>query len=298
MRQAKYLACAAVVCIGLSVGMAKAQLQTIPEGSTAQINGVISARNGPQMTIRQADNTSVVAVLDDSTQVRMKEGHLGFRKKQVDLTLLLPGLRLEVSGIGNANGQLMAQKVVLTQADLQAAREIQAGNAPIEAQEQQLAAQQQNLNQQEQELAQKEQQTQQATQQAQQSADLANQRINNLNNYTTKYRTVVYFGSGKTAIPPDARPGLDQIASQAVATNAYMIQIAAYASTSGSAKLNEELSNERADSVIAYLTQSGHIPIYRILAPAAMGASTKAGADEALNRRVVVKVVVNQGIAQ
>src|SRR5205823_14347342 len=113
-----------------------------------------------------------------------------------------------------------------------------------------------------------------------------------------KYTSSVYFGSDKTAVPQDAKPGLDQIASEALATKAYMIQIAGYASTSGSAQLNQELSNERADAVIAYLTQSGHIPIFRILAPAAMGASSKAGSDPSLNRRVVVKVVVNEGIAQ
>jgi hypothetical protein len=61
--------------------------------------------------------------------------------------------------------------------------------------------------------------------------------------------------------------------------------------------LNEELINERADSVIAYLTQSD-ISHYRILAPAAMGAATEAGNDEALKRRVVVKIVVNQGVAE
>jgi OmpA-OmpF porin, OOP family len=192
----------------------------------------------------------------------------------------------------------MAQKVLFTEADLQAARDIQAGNAPIETQEQQLSAQQQKLKQQEQQLGQKEQQNQAAAQEAQQSANLANQRISDLNKYTTKDSATVYFGSDKTAVPPDAKAGLDKLASEALATNAYMIQIAGYASKTGSAQLNEELSNERADSVIAYLTQSGHIPIFRILAPAAMGASTQAGSDPALNRRVVVKVVVNEGIAQ
>ena len=132
----------------------------------------------------------------------------------------------------------------------------------------------------------------------QQSANLANKRINDLNSYTTKYKTDVYFGNDQIALTSEAKTSLDNIASEARATNAYMIQVAAYASTSGSAQLNEELSNQRADAVIAFLTQSGHIPIYRILSPAAMGASTAAGSDAALNRRVVVKVVVNEGIAQ
>lgn len=297
MKCAMFLA-RSLVITGFSLAIAPAQVQSIPEGSMSKIHGVISSRNGPYMTIQQADNTSVIAVLNDYTQVKMKEGHFGFRKKHVDATLLLPGLRLEVDGTGNAKGQLIAEKVTLTEADLQAAREIQSGTAPVEAQEQQLSAQQQSLNQQEQQLAQKEKQAQSAAKEAQQSANLANQRINNLDKYATKYAATVYFGPDKTAVPTEAKAGLDQLASEALATNAYMIQIAGYASKTGSAQLNEELSNERADSVIAYLTQSGHIPIFRILAPAAMGASSKAGSDPALNRRVVVKVVVNEGIAQ
>ena len=284
-----------IVC---STGIVLAQAQQIPEGSSTKIDGVISSRNGADMTIQQSGNTPVVAVLSDYTQVQMKEGHFGFRKKHVDATLLLPGLQVEVQGVGNANGQLMAQKVFFTQASLQAAREIQAGTAPLEAQQQQLSAQQQNLNQQEQQLAQKEQQTQAAAQRAQQTANLANQRINDLNSYTTKYSANVYFGNDQTSLTSESKTALAQIASEALATNAYMVQVAGYASTTGSAQLNEELSNERADAVISYLTQSGHIPIFRILAPAAMGASTKAGSDPSLNRRVVVKVVVNEGIAQ
>ncbi|MBV9500572.1 MAG: OmpA family protein [Acidobacteriaceae bacterium] len=284
--------------VALSIGIAAAQTQSVQQGQPLKVKGVISSRNGPDMAVTEGDGTRIVAVLDDGTQVQMKEGHFGFRKKHIDLTLLLPGLRMEVEGTGNASGQLIAQKVTFTEADLQAAREIQAGTAPVESQEQQLSAEQQKLKQQEASLAQKEQQTDADARNAQQSANLANQRISELNSYTTKYKTDVYFGNDQISLSPEGKQSLASLASQALSTNAYMVQIAAYASRTGSAQLNEELSNERADAVIAYLRQSGHIPLYRILAPAAMGASSAAGSDPALNRRVVVKVVVNEGIAQ
>ncbi len=289
-----------LICIAASVGIAAAQgqMQQIGQGQQAKIKGVISSRNGPDMTIQQPDNTSVVAVLNDYTQVQLKEGKLGFRKKEVNVTLLLPGLRVEVNGTGNANGQLMAQKVLFTGADLQAARDIQAGTAPVEAQQQQLSQEQSALKQQQAALSEKESQNAAAAQQAQASANLANQRISDLNKYVTKYKTDVYFGNDQTSLSPESKQNLASLASQALATNAYMVQVAGFASSTGSAQLNEELSNERADAVIAYLTQSGHIPLYRVLAPAAMGASSAAGNDPALNRRVSVKVVVNEGIAQ
>ena len=298
MKHAINLLPPALACLALSAGIAWAQSQSIPNGESMKINGVISSRNGPNMTIQQADNTTVVGVLDAYTQVQMKEGKLGFRKKTVDVTVLLPGLRVEVQGIGNSQGQLAVQKVELTAADLQAAREIQAGTATVDSQEQKLSAQEQKLKQQEQQEAQQEKQTQAAAQKAQQSANEANQRISNLNKYQTKYQTTVYFGNDQITLTQESKTSLDQLASQALATNAYMIQVAGYASSTGSAQLNEELSNQRSDAVIAYLTRSGHIPLFRVLAPAAMGASTTGGNDAAMNRRVVVKVVVNEGIAQ
>lgn len=296
-----------LACILISAGIVapQSQSQQLADGQQVKIQGVIAGRNGPDMTIQEGDGTRVVAVLNDYTQVKMKEGGLGFRKKTVDVTVLLPGLRVEINGIGNSQGQLVAQKVMLTSADLQAARELQAGNAPIEAQEQQLSAQQNVLDQQQAQLsqrqtqlAQQEKQNKLAAGQAQESANLANQRISELNSYTTKYKTDVYFGNDQTTLSSEANQRLSALASQALSTNAYMIQVAGYASKTGSAQINEELSNERADAVIAFLTRSEHIPLYRILSPAAMGGSSAAGTDAALNRRVVVKVVVNQGIAQ
>lgn len=295
------LACTAFV----SVSGMQAKGQSIAEGQPVKIQGVISSRNGPDMTVQEPDGTSVVAVLNDYTEVKLKEGHFGFRKKQVDVTLLLPGLHIELQGTGTANGQVTAGTITFTEKALQAARDIQGGTSVLAAQQQQLSAQEQNLKAEQSALAAKEQKTQQATeqaqqaaQQAQQTAALANQRIDNLNKYATKYKAEVYFGVDQTSLSGEAKTTLSQIASEALTTNAYMIQVAGYASKTGSAQLNEELSNERADAVIAYLTRSGHIPLFRVLAPAAMGASTAAGTDEALNRRVSVKVVVNEGIAQ
>ncbi len=50
------------------------------------------------------------------------------------------------------------------------------------------------------------------------------------------------------------------------------------------------------------LVQQGHIPLTRMLAPGAMGESHQVGSDtsaegQAENRRVVVRVLQNKGIA-
>ena len=62
------------------------------------------------------------------------------------------------------------------------------------------------------------------------------------------------------------------------------------------------LSEDRANNVTNVLLQQGHIPMTRMLAPGAMGESRQVGNDktaegQAENRRVVVRVLQNKGIA-
>jgi flagellar motor protein MotB len=62
------------------------------------------------------------------------------------------------------------------------------------------------------------------------------------------------------------------------------------------------LSSERASNVTAFLEQQGHIPLTKMLAPGAMGTSqhvdsNKTTEGQAENRRVVVKILQNKGIA-
>jgi OOP family OmpA-OmpF porin len=70
----------------------------------------------------------------------------------------------------------------------------------------------------------------------------------------------------------------------------------------GSVTLNQQLSEDRADNVAEFLLQQGHIPLTRMLAPAAMGESRQVGNDnsaegQAANRRVVIRILQNKGIA-
>ena len=81
-----------------------------------------------------------------------------------------------------------------------------------------------------------------------------------------------------------------------------MIQVAGYASSVGSASLNQKLSHDRAANVTTILLQQGHAPLTRMLAPGAMGESNQVGNDktaegQAENRRVVVRVLQNKGVA-
>jgi OOP family OmpA-OmpF porin len=66
--------------------------------------------------------------------------------------------------------------------------------------------------------------------------------------------------------------------------------------------MNQKLSMERAQGVIAYLIQNCNVPVRHIVAPGAMGevapvASNETKSGRAENRRVEVKVLLNKGVA-
>jgi len=89
---------------------------------------------------------------------------------------------------------------------------------------------------------------------------------------------------------------------QAKQIKSYLIQVAGYTDSSGNADYNQQLSDRRAAAVTAYIQQSCGVPLYRVLAPAAMGmadpaSSNETAAGKAANRRVEVKIIVNRGVA-
>ena len=81
-----------------------------------------------------------------------------------------------------------------------------------------------------------------------------------------------------------------------------MIGVEGYADASGGAAINQKLSLERSQAVVNWLAQNGGVPFFRMLAPGAMSTAQPAASNEtsegrAQNRRVVVRVLVNRGIA-
>ena len=288
---------------------ALALLSVIAGAQSAQLQGTIDARKGATMMVKSADGSTVPVVLSDSTQVEEVEGGLHMRKKQMGMTALVPGLPVQVQGSYNAQNQLMADTVKFKASDLKTAQDIQAGVAPAEAQSQ---AQQQQMAQQEAQIQQQQQAMQQqqaamAAEQAKIDANKAaiaatNKRFSELGDYNVISEVTVLFANGRVTLEPQYKPKLLQLAQQAKTVDGYVIQVKGYASSVGSAALNQKLSTERADNVTDFLEQQGHIPLTNILAPGAMGTSRQVAPDttsegQADNRRVVVRILQNKGIA-
>ena len=290
-----------VAAVLLLCGVAGAQ--------SAQIQGVINGRSGATMTVQTQDSGNVVVVLNDMTSVEDVAGIFHARKKQMGMTVLEPGLQVQVQGNYNAQNQLVANTIKFNGKDLQTASDIQAGVTPVEQQEQlqkEQAAKQEGQIQKEQ-AAMKQQQQEMAAAQAKIAANKAaiaavNKRFGELADYNIWDEVTVLFGNDKVTVDPQYNAKLLALCQKAKTVNGYVIQVKGYASAVGSAALNQKLSQERAANVTDILEQKGGIPLTNILAPGAMGTSKQVAPDttvegQAENRRVVVRVLQNKGIA-
>jgi OOP family OmpA-OmpF porin len=275
-------------------------LAATAQGQTVQ--GVINGRSGATMTIQTADTPKLVVLLTPTTDVDEVQGALKARKKQMAMTSLIPGLPVQVKGTMNDQGQLVADSVKFKGNDLKAAMDAQAGLQPtVEAQQ----ADQQKIQQTEQELA---AQLAQLSAQDQKIAAnkaaiaAANKRFGELGDYNILNEVTVLFGNGKVTIDPEYKPQLLKLAEQSLTVTGYVIQVKGYASAVGSASLNQKLSVERANAVSEFLEQDANVPLTNMLAPGAMGTADQVGPEntsegQAQNRRVVVMVLQNKGIA-
>jgi OmpA-OmpF porin, OOP family len=273
---------------------------TASQGQTVQ--GVINGRSGATMTLQTVDTPKLVVLLTPTTEVDEVQGLLKGRKKQMAMTSLIPGLPVQVQGTTNDQGQLVADSVKFKGNDLKAAMDAQAGLQPtlaaqqadqakIAQQQAALAAQQAQLSAQDQRIA------------ANKAAiAAANKRFGELGDYNILGEVTVLFANGSVALEAQYKPQLSKLAEQALTVTGYVIQVKGYASAVGSASLNQKLSVERANAVTQYLEQDANVPLTNMLAPGAMGTADQVAPDktsegQAQNRRVVVMILQNKGIA-
>jgi outer membrane protein OmpA-like peptidoglycan-associated protein len=288
--------------------------RTFTEGQQTKIQGVILAREGDTLKVRGNDDSIGTIDLTKETRIQLKHGMFG-RKTAMDVASLVPGLQIEAQGKGNEKGELVADRVIFDPNSMRASRQIDARVAPVEARTGSLEGRAGaletragNIEGRQGQLEDQEKQTQQQVGQVKQEADQANQgvsetnnRITDLDNYQAKYSETVYFKLGSSVLSDEDKQKLDELSQKALAEKGYVVEVAGFADTTGKAARNQVLSEARANAVIRYLEQQGNIPIHRILAPAGMGTTHEAQPNDTaegrkMNRRVEVKVLVNQGV--
>jgi outer membrane protein OmpA-like peptidoglycan-associated protein len=273
--------------------MALGSLYAADNGEEVKVRGLITGRTGETLTVK-SDDGSVTIVLTDATKVQKPKG-LGLRKTQMSFTALIPGLKISANGVHDEKGRVVAKTISFSGDDLKTAEAIQAGLSPteqavevnqqnIEANKVQLAAQREKIAANEQEIR-----------------DVS-KRFADLTEFDVKGEATVYFASGSKKISVKDQTALKELAQNSANLTGYLIQVKGYADSSGNAAMNQKLSMDRAQEVIAFLIQNGNVPVRHIVAPGAMGTADPAAPNEtpkgrAQNRRVEVKLLVNRGLA-
>ncbi len=314
----KALYVATCVMLFASMMFAATATRQIPSGKKAKINGTIVSRDGDLVNVKEKKGGMVVAVnLSDNTKVEREKGALRMRRADMDVTAMLPGLTITAEGVGNAKGQLEASKIWFDPDTfaVEVAQEQQITAAQAAAAKAQSTA---NSG-----VAQA-QAAQGSADQAQSSANAAgnaavaagalgvmdadaismvNKRVSDLGDYKTTAEAGIFFPTGVATLDAPAKADLDKLAQIAMSTDNYMIEVAGYASSTGTKAENQKLSDERATAVVLYLRNQKSVPMRRILAPAGYGATHPAASNtdsegRSLNQRVDVKVLVNKGLSQ
>lgn len=311
-----------VMCLTLLGSLAYSATPKTPQVASdqkAKVKGTIVSRNGDVVNIKDKKTGSPVAVLlTDNTKIERKHGKVEFfRHSDMDMTAMVPGLTIDAEGVGNSKGQLAASKISFTPDEF----------AVEEAEEQQIMANkaaasqaQSTANQgvKEANSAQSSANTAQASankagKEAQAAGTVAvmdaaaiqmvNKRVSDLGDYKLVAEAGIYFPSGGSALDDAGKADLDTLTAATKGLEGYLIEIAGYASTTGTKQLNQKLSEERAAAVVQYLREKQNVPMRRIVVPAGYGATHPAATNSdpqgrALNRRVDVKVIVNKGLAE
>jgi OmpA-OmpF porin, OOP family len=276
-------------------------------GEKTKLQGLITGRTGETLVVKTADG-NVTVVLTDDTKVQQPKG-LGVRKKQMSAAVLIPGLKVSVDGVGDAQSRVVANTITFSGNDLEMAESVQAGLQPtaheVQANQQNIQGNKQNIQANKQNIQANSQQIGSNSQQIasnQEEIQQTNKRFSELTEYDTKADSNVYFAVGSTTISAKDKAALKQLAHDAVNLTGYIIQVKGFADSSGNAAMNQKLSMERAQNVIAFLLQDCNIPVRHVVAPGAMGTADPAAPNETAqgrseNRRVEVKVLVNRGLS-
>ena len=282
--------------------LALALFGPVVAAQSVKIEGLIKSRSGDTMIVKSSGSPDVTVQLTDSTQVGQVQGVFKARRKQMSMAALIPGLAVKVEGTYDSQNLLVAKSVSFKGNDLEDAEKIEAGmhetKQELQTQKEELKAQNEALQQHQAQLA--EHQEKIAANKA--AVDAAVARFGQLDDCYIFDEVTVNFANGKTSVDPKYNAPLLALADKAKTINGYMIEVKGYASSVGSVALNQKLSEDRSAAVTNILLQQGHLPLTRMLAPGAMGEAHQIGDDktekgQAENRRVVVRVLQNKGIA-
>jgi len=315
----------------VKVSLAGMLILTCASAFAAHIKGMIMSRTGNTLIVKFG-SASTTVFLNDRTRTKDDRGLFGLREEELANTVLIPGLKVDIEGPADNQGGITAQTITVDGDDLETAEMIQAGLHPtaeqvaanmqaLEIHEQTIARNRRNVSENKSDIAANKDQiasnkqaieklggkVANAPNKAQVEQNIRDiqevtDRFNRLDDYFVKSEATIKFSTGSSTLSTEALTQLKQFAKTAAGVDGYIIEVKGFADSRGSALMNEKLSEERAKRVISFLIQQGNIPVWRIVAPGAMGEYQPAAPNEtaqgrAENRRVEVRILVNKAVS-
>jgi len=227
-----------------------------------QIEGIIVSHTAGQITVKTMSGNQSIG-LSPSVRIRSVSGVFGGSKEQQPAGALIAGLPVTIQA-DDSSGHLVADEIDFKKSEHKTARQVQAGVEETARREAELRSAYSKMGQ-----------------------------------WDVRLEKNVFFKTGSSVISADGKATLNETAREAANIKGYVISVLGYADPRGSAQANQRLSNRRAQVVINYLKQSGHVLPGRVLAASAMGEvylKAAEAADEkehANSRRVTVRVVTS-----
>jgi len=289
---------------------------SLPVGASGdEIEGMIMSRGGDALIVSSSSGRTTV-LLSANTRVKDDKGLFGLDKQEMADTVLIPGLKIRVEGTPDSLGQFRAQTITVDGDDLEASQMIEAGLHPtaeqvaanvvaiennkkgIATNQQNIAANGQNIMANKQAIAAHSQKIEQNIKDIQENTD----RFERLDDYGVKGEATVKFKVASSTLSKEDKEQLKKLAETATGLKGYIVEVKGFADSTGRAAMNEKLSEDRAKAVVGYLMRECNVPVWRIVAPGAMGEFQPAASNESAsgreeNRRVEVKILVNKGVA-
>ena len=262
--------------------------RSVPAGSKMKFRGVVISRDADVFTIRDRTRQDYQVLITDNTSIKTNGGFLRSGKKY-PVTDILRGLIVEVEGKGDAQGQLVADKIRFNESDMRAAITSDTRVSPVEANMERVAGQMDELYA--------------VAAEARAEVKAVNERVSSLDDYDVQENVAVTFRVNSAVLSPEAKQTLDELAGKTQSARAFMIEVAGHTDSTGSDAKNFRLSRARADAVVQYLAVQHKIPLRRFVTPMGYG-KTEAVADNTTregreqNRRVEVKMIINRGLSQ
>src|SRR5215813_2930985 len=212
-------------------------INSVPANKETLITGNVIKANGDTISVCDMKGTETVVVLNSKTKIETHRRGIFRGAETLDQTALMIGLRVQVKGKGNDQGQLNAKWLKFHDSDLRAMTEIETRSVPIEAEQVRQAEQLEETDGVAKTAFKNAKNAQDSADKAQASADRAQNtadvaktdaanaqvRIGAIDDFETTESFTVLFKSGSSSLSPEAKTRLDEFAAKANATRGFVI---------------------------------------------------------------------------